>query len=71
MNSLMQEPFNEIAVEYTERLTAGLQIALREKCIFKSPKTKLLLEEIFDFITFRLNKTVAGTIDGGTDPDMR
>ena len=44
---------------------------LREKCVFRSPKTKLLMEELFEYITFSLNKTVVHSPDGDIGSDFR
>ena len=66
-----QEPFNEIANEYCKRLTAGMETMLREKCVFRSPKTKLLMEELFEYITFSLNKTVVHSPYGDIGSDFR
>ena len=67
----MKEPFNDVAMEYYEKLSAEAKTKLKEICVFKSPKSKLLLEELFELITFRLNKTVSVNPEDVMDPELR
>lgn len=67
----LKEPFNDVPVEYSEKLTAELVTKLKERCVFKSPKSKVLLEQLFEFIIFRLHKTAASTGYESANPEMR
>ena len=71
IKSCLKEPFNDVAVEYYEKLTAEAKTKVKEICVFESPKSKLLLEELFELITFRLNKTVSVNPEDVMDPESR
>ncbi|XP_067936897.1 E3 ubiquitin-protein ligase rnf213-alpha-like [Watersipora subatra] len=54
-----QEPFGDIHPEFTTALDADLEKELSACCSYNSPRTKLLLEELFKYIVLQLNKTAA------------
>ncbi|KAF6041591.1 hypothetical protein EB796_000104 [Bugula neritina] len=51
-----QEPFGGIDPQNTEALAEPLPTQLNKCCVFESPKTRLLLRELFAYIILRLNK---------------
>lgn len=55
---ISQEPFNDVDAEYNEKMSQQLDTELRKKCVYNSPRTRVLMEELFEYITIRLNKSV-------------
>jgi len=51
-----QEPFDDIDFKCREALTPDLEGLLQDRCMYNSPRTKLLLQELFKYIILRLNK---------------
>lgn len=51
-----QEPFDDINAECRDALSAELKEQVNAQCQYNSPRTKVLLEELFNYIILRLNK---------------
>ncbi|XP_067940321.1 E3 ubiquitin-protein ligase RNF213-like [Watersipora subatra] len=51
-----QEPFDDVEAAYTRDLQPEIEDFVREKCTYNSPRTKALLQQLFAYIIFSLNK---------------
>jgi len=65
----LQEPFDDIDVNYKEHLKPELHPLLEDCCTYNSSRTRALLQQLFEYIIFRLNRDAI--LEDFEDPENR
>ena len=53
-----QQPFNDVDTEYDEAMTDPIEVELKKICVYRSLRTRLLLEELYEYIIVKQSQPI-------------